>query len=116
MLFSSKKQHSYSFDLEILGKYYLIYKDMIDNWKEIYKDNIFTCKYEDLISKPEIEIKKLLNYCGLTWESNVMKFYETKRTVLTASHTQVRQKLYKSSIGSWGNHKYDLKSLSKLIS
>ena len=116
MLFSSKKQHSYSFDLEILGKYYLMYKDMIDNWKEIYKDNLFTCKYEDLISKPEIEIKKLLSYCGLTWESNVMKFYETKRTVITASHAQVRQKLYKSSIGSWKNYKDNLESLSKLIS
>ena len=116
MLFSSKKQHSYSFDLEILGKYYLIYKDMIDHWKNIYQSNIITCKYEELISNPEIEISKILSYCGLNWENNVLNFHKTKRTVKTASHAQVRQKLYKSSIGLWKNNKDDLTTLSKLIS
>ena len=88
---------------------------MIDSWRKIYKDNIFTCKYEDLISKPEVEIGKILKYCGINWENDVLKFYETKRTVKTASHSQVRQKLYKSSIRSWENYKNDLASLSKLI-
>ena len=51
-----KRQHSYSFDLEVLGKYYLIYKDLVNHWKEMYK-NTYTCKYEKLISDPETEIK-----------------------------------------------------------
>ena len=115
MLFSARRQHSYSFDLEILGKYYLIYKDLVNHWKEMYKNNIYICKYEKLISDPETEIKKLSEYCDLKWEDKVMKFYETKRSVNTASHSQVRQKLYSSSIGSWKNYENELEPLKKII-
>ena len=44
-----------------------------------------------------------------------MRFYETKRSVNTASHSQVRQKLYSSSIGSWKNYENELEPLKKII-
>ena len=115
MLFSARQQHSYTFDLEVLGKYYLIYRDLVNYWKEIYKHNIYTCKYEKLISDPETEIKKLLDFCNIKWEDKIMRFYETKRSVNTASHSQVRQKLYSSSIGSWKNYENELQPLKKII-
>ncbi len=115
MLFSARQQHSYSFDLEVLGKYYLIYKDLVNHWKEMYKNNIYTCKYEKLISDPETEIKKLLDFCDIKWEDKIMRFYQTKRSVNTASHTQVRQKLYSSSIGSWKKYENELEPLKKII-
>ena len=115
MLFSSRQQHSYSFDLEVLGKYYLLYKNLVDHWKEIYKNNIYTCKYEKLISNPQKEIKQLLDFCNLNWEDKIMRFHETKRSVNTASHTQVRQKLYSSSINSWKNYQDELEPLKRII-
>ena len=44
-----------------------------------------------------------------------MKFYNNKRPIKTASDTQVREKMYKSSINSWKNYKkYLEKSFAKL--
>ena len=80
-----------------------------------HKINIYTCKYEKLISDPETEIKKLLDFCNIKWEDKIMRFYETKRSVNTASHSQVRQKLYSSSIGSWKNYENELQPLKKII-
>ena len=64
-------------------------------------DFIFNLKYEDLINNTEKEVDKLLKFCDLDWESNCLKFYDTKRTVKTASDTQVRNKIYSSSINLW---------------
>ena len=115
MLFSARQQHSYTFDLEVLGKYYLIYRDLVNYWKEIYKHNIYTCKYEKLISDPETEIKKLVDFCDLKWEEKILSFHKTKRSVNTASHTQVRQKLYSTSINSWKNYERELLPLKQIL-
>ncbi len=40
-------------------------------------------------------------FCGLEWDERCLKFYETKRAVRTLSEFQVRQPLFKSSIGRW---------------
>ena len=45
-----------------------------------------------------------------------LKFYQNKRSIKTASDTQARKKLYKSSVKSWKNYeKYVNKSFSKLL-
>jgi hypothetical protein len=43
----------------------------------------------------------LLKYCNLDWDKNCLKFYDNIRIVKTASDTQVRKKIYTSSINSW---------------
>ena len=60
------------------------------------------CKeYENLINNTEHEIKNLLEFCNLKWEDSCLKFYDTKRPIKTASDTQVRNKIYNSSINLW---------------
>ena len=52
----------------------------------------------------KIEIKKLLKFCDLDWSDKCLKFYNNKRPIKTASDTQARSKIYKSSINSWKNY------------
>ena len=68
------------------------------HWNLILPNFIFNIKYENLIYNTEIEIKNLIKFCNLNWSAKCLKFYENKRPIKTASSTQARSKIYKSSI------------------
>ena len=45
----------------------------------------------------------------------ILKFYNNKRAIKTASDTQARKQIYKSSVDSWKNYeKYLIKYFNKL--
>jgi tetratricopeptide (TPR) repeat protein len=101
----------FAYNQKELGEYYRLYYDLMKYWKDVYKDEIFELKYENLISDQEMETKKLLSYCNLEWENECLDFYKNNNVVKTLSTNQVRQPIYKSSLNSWkkyGNHLSEL--------
>ena len=84
-------------------------------WRVILPESFYEIKYEELIKNPRKKITNLLNSCNLSWNENCIKFYNNKRVIKTASDTQARNKIYKSSINSWKNYeKYLQKYFLKL--
>ena len=96
---------TFAYDINEIVDYYNLYSDLMNHWRSILPNFIFDISYENLISKPEFHVKKLLNFCNLDWEENCLKFYNNKRVIKTASDTQVRKKIYTSSIDYWKNFK-----------
>jgi len=43
----------------------------------------------------------MIDFLGLPWDAACLRFHETQRAVRTASVTQVRQPIYRSSKGRW---------------
>ncbi len=113
--FFPSKRLNFSYNLNDLGNYYLLYKNMMSFWNSMFKDRIYNIEYENLIKNNEKEIKNLINYCNLAWDENCMTFYKNKKSVYTASLAQVRSPIYKSSIEKWKNYSGDLKELSGLL-
>lgn len=107
--------HMYSYDQENLARYYLMHADLMAHWRSIYGNRIFTMKYEDLVGSPEENVKALLNYVGLEWEPEVMEFYKSDRAVHTLSQSQVRQKIYSTSIDAWKNYEQHLKPMIDVL-
>jgi hypothetical protein len=64
-------------------------------------DAFHEVEYEDLVANTEQEARRLLDYCGLPWEDACLDFHKTERAVRTASVTQVRQPIYRSSVERW---------------
>jgi hypothetical protein len=112
--FSSKKMN-FCYNLENLGKYYILYKELMTFWKSKFGDRIYDINYEDLITNQETEVKKLLKNCELDWDENCMTFYENKKSVATASLAQVRSPIYKSSVQKWKNYSSELNELLQII-
>ena len=85
-------------------------------WNRLLPNFIFNIKYENLIFHTESSIKNLVKFCNLKWSDKVcLNFHNNKRPIQTASDTQARKKIYKSSINSWKNYeKYLKKYLAKL--
>ena len=93
--------HLYSYSQAALVQTYRLYTEYLDLWRELAPDRIYEISYEDLVEDPETEIRKLLEFCDLEWEDACLDFHKTKRDVKTLSVAQVRQPLYKSSVGKW---------------
>jgi hypothetical protein len=71
--------------------------------------------YEDLVSDPEGQVRRLLDHCGLDWSMDCLRFHEQKRPVLTASAAQVRRPLYSSSVGRWRRFEAQLQPLIRAL-
>lgn len=92
--------HEYSYDQTELGQYYGHYRRLMGHWQRILPENrILALDYEALVTDSESQMRRILDFCGLAWDANCLKFYETKRHVPTASFNQVRSPIYKTSLG-----------------
>lgn len=105
------KHHSYSNNLNMLGKYYGLYADLMEHWKKALDLNIIELEYEKVIANPEEEMRNLLDRCGIKWNPSCLKFYENKRTVMTPSYDQVRRPIYTSSVAKWKKYEHNLSDL-----
>ena len=57
--------------------------------------------YETMIEDTEGEVRRLLDYCGLPFEEQTLRFYENERAVRTASSEQVRQPIFRDGVDHW---------------
>jgi len=111
----SGEGNGYSYDMDELADYYLLYHDLMEFWQTRFPGQIYQLDYEELTENQEIETRRLLDYCGLDWEQDCLDFHASKRDVKTASQVQVRKKMYQGSSSAWMKYEQQLQPLlSKL--
>ena len=116
-LFATKySYYNYTFDLQDTAKYYAAFDDLISFWRDNIPSNRFMeVRYEDIVEHQERETRKLLEFCDLNWEDACLRFHENKAPVSTASSVQVRQPLYRGSIGRWKKYGAKLDPLKNAL-
>ena len=112
-LFASGQPFSY--DMTELGEYYLQYQRLMDHWHEVLPGFVLDVNYEDVVADLDTQVHRLLDFCGLPFEENCLRFHETKRAVKTASSEQVRQPIYASSVNLWRNYEAHLQPLFHIM-
>jgi tetratricopeptide (TPR) repeat protein len=111
-----KDGHEYCYDLETLGRYNLRYRELMRHWHAVLPPGrILDLRYEDTVADLEGQAKRLLEYVGLPWDPACLNFYQNKRAVSTASVTQVRQPIYRTSIARWKHFEKHLGPLIEII-
>ncbi len=108
-------QLSYSFGLEDLGFAYRRYERLMMHWRKVLPVPVFDVQYEELVSNQESVSRKLIDFCGLEWNTSCLAFNESKRLVKTASSWQVRQPIYATSIGRWKRYEKHLTPLKEAL-
>ncbi|MFN3147095.1 MAG: tetratricopeptide repeat-containing sulfotransferase family protein [Paracoccaceae bacterium] len=103
---AGRQLHTYS--LTDLAEHYRLFREIVDFWEARMPGVIIRARYEDLIADPEVETRRLVAACGLTWEDACLSFHETRRRVDTASVAQVRQPIYKTSMQAWRRYEAEL--------
>ncbi|MDH5571342.1 MAG: tetratricopeptide repeat protein [Gammaproteobacteria bacterium] len=107
---------SYAYDMDEIVQYYNIYQDLMNHWHQVIPDFIYDLRYEELVSDPEEQVKKLVEYCELPWDEACLSFFNTERRVSTASDTQIRRPIYKDSVQLWRHYEKQLASYYEILS
>jgi len=107
--------YPFSYDQQELGNYYLAYRELMLHWNEVMPGVIHNVNYEDLVADQEGESRKLLEFCELPWQDACMNFHKNKEASTTASASQVRQKVYSSSVGKWRHYEQQLMPLYECL-
>jgi Flp pilus assembly protein TadD len=96
---------NFTMDLADLADYYRVHQRLMNHWcSELPAGTILEVPYEELVSDQETWTRKILDFIGLEWDDRCLAFHETKRSVVTASAWQVRQKVYSQSVERWRNY------------
>jgi Flp pilus assembly protein TadD len=106
-----REAYPFSYDLDELGQYYIAYDHLMKHWNAVMPGVIHTMRYETLVADIEGESRRLLQYCGLPWEDQCLRFHENTRASTTASAVQVRQPVYATSVGKWRHYARQLEPL-----
>jgi len=111
----SSRSMDYTYDFNNLAGFYKTYDDLMKFWFEKFDNKVFSMVYENLIINKEIETRKILKFCNLSWDDKCLDFHKNKKSVSTASLAQVRQPLYTSSVERWKAYSKDLGVLKKQL-
>jgi len=118
--FSNFKQHfargqNFSYCLEDIGRYYRDYVELMAHFESVLPGRIHCVNYECIVENTEQELGRLLDYCGLPFEENCLRFFENDRPVRTASSEQVRQPIYKEGVDHWRHYEAWLGKLKNVL-
>ncbi len=96
--------HQYAADLTNLVHQYKQYERLMLHWHKLFPNRILDINYENMIADPEYWSRKLIQHVGVNWDDACLAPHKLERSVKTASHWQVRQPIYKSSVERWKNY------------
>lgn len=106
---------TFTYSLEDIGRYYRDYVILMDHWDRVLPGRVLRVEYEDMVADTENQVRRLLAYCGLSFEDACLRFYETKRAIRTPSAEQVRQPIYTQGLEQWRNYERHLEPLKKAL-
>ena len=85
------------------------YLRSVQHWESVESIDWLDLPYERVTEETETYARKLIEFVGLDWEPKCLKFHETKRLVRTASLSQVREPIYKTSVAKWKNYEKEMR-------
>ena len=104
--------HRFTSNLEHLGLHFRQYERLMNHWKNVLNISMLEVRYEDLIADQEGVSRKMIAFVDLPWDERCLRYYESKREVMTLSREQVNKPIYKSSVNRaerFGHHLEPLK-------
>ena len=114
-----QSQFPYSYDLEHLARVHLTYERVMEHWYQVLKLPILKVSYEDIVADQEYWTRKIIDFIGLPWSDDCLRFHEvgTKKgsDTPTLSYDQVRRPIYKSSVGRAEQFKAHIGPLRKAL-
>jgi hypothetical protein len=111
-----KHGYPFSYDITELANYYSHYVALMDHWRTVLPaGRIYDIHYEQVVADLPGEARRLIDHLGLTWEQACENFHSSKHVTTTGSASQVRQPVYRSSVGKWRPYDKQLEPLARAL-
>jgi tetratricopeptide (TPR) repeat protein len=105
----------FSYDLADIGIYYRDYVRVMDHFDSVLPGAILRVQHEHVVADLETEVRRLLDFCGLPFESDCVEFHRNRRAVRTPSSEQVRQPIFTDSLAQWRHFEPHLAPLKEAL-
>lgn len=89
-----RNQAPWSWAPETIAQYMKNERTLMLHWKQLYPEQILQVEYAELVREPEVVLKQICQHLGLSYQSAMLQFYQSKAPVLTSSLGQVHQPLF----------------------
>jgi tetratricopeptide (TPR) repeat protein len=107
-----KDRLPFTYNLPELGRYIRAYQALMKHWREVLPCGVMLeVQYEEVVDNLAEQAQRIVAHCGLPWDAACLEFHKTDRAVRTASVTQVRRPIYRSSMGRWRDYEEFLQPL-----
>jgi tetratricopeptide (TPR) repeat protein len=107
----------FSYDQIELADYYLAFRRLAQHWRSVLpSDVLLEVNYEDIVRDQAAASRRLIEFTGLPWEDEVLRFHKSRAPSASASAVQVRCPIYSSSVGKWRHHADRLELLHARLS
>ena len=108
--------YPFSYSQQDLGRYWLGYHALMAHWREVLPQGmLLEIDYEALVDAQEASSRALVAHAGLPWDEACLHFERNAQPTLTASAAQVRQPIYRSSLGLWRRYADQLAPLRRIL-
>jgi tetratricopeptide (TPR) repeat protein len=105
----------HSYDLQTMGEYYCLYREMMLHWHSCLPGKILDVSYESLVTQAEQETRRVCEFLELDWQPACLEFYKSGGAVATASTTQVRKPINTGSLQKWRKFERHLQPLAEFF-
>ena len=112
----NSRVYPWSTDLADIGFAYRQYERLMRHWHETLDLEILDVQYEDLVADPEPWIRRIIEFTGLPWDDQCLRFHESTRDVMTLSYDQVRRPIYASAVKRYEKYRAHLGPLEQALS
>ncbi len=107
--FSNFKQHfargqSFAYDLADIGHYYSDYVRYMSHVDAALPGRVHRVIHESLVADPEAEVRAILDYLRLPFETECLNFWQNDRAVQTPSAEQVRRPINRDGMDKWQHY------------
>ena len=112
-LFVDAYPHTY--DQREMAAHFIRYRGLMRHWHSRHPGRILDISYEDLVRAPEAAARRVLDFCGLAWDPDVLAMGPRTSSVATASAAQVREPIHVRYVGQWRRYAHHLQPLQTAL-
>jgi tetratricopeptide (TPR) repeat protein len=104
--FSNFRQHfargqAFSYGLADAGRYYVDYVKLMKGIDQVLPGRVHRVIHERLVENTDAEVRAMLDYLGLPFEEECLRFWQSDRAVQTPSAEQVRRPINRDGMDRW---------------
>ncbi len=104
-----------AFAVDSIARHYLLMDELVRHYRAELDLNLIEIRHEDLISNPEGEVRRMLEFVGLEFDPRCLALHENPRVARTPSYAQVSEGLSDRSVGHFRHYRRHLDEATAIL-